>query len=261
MSGADTKDRIMAIGGVDLEVDIRGNGAPLLLLGCEEQWENGSTLVDRLAQNYQVIIPSPPGLGRSNRPDFITRAEDIAFVYLDLVEHLKLRDVTVVGCSLGGWIAAETAVADDSFIKKLVLVDAYGVKIGGPYDRDVQDMWIQTPQQVAALTWKNPALADRDYTKMSEEELTIIARNRETFARFSWDPYMHNPKLKHRLHRIDVPTLVLWGENDGIVSPEYGKAYAGLIRGARFETIPDAGHYPHIENTDAFLTAFNRFAG
>ncbi|MGE3248478.1 MAG: alpha/beta fold hydrolase [Beijerinckiaceae bacterium] len=261
MPGAESNTSIMAIGGVSLEVEIRGSGAPLLLLSNEEQLENRSTLADRLAQKYQLIIPSPPGFGHSERPDWMTRAEDISFVYLDLLEHLKLKDVTVLGCSLGGWIAAEMAVVDDSPFSKIVLADPYGVKIGGPYDRDVQDLWIQTPEKVAAMFWKNPELAKVDYTQMSEDELTVVARNKETFARFCWEPYMHNPKLMHRLHRIGVPTLVVWGDNDGVVTKDYGKAYAGLIPGAKFETIADAGHYPQLENTDAFLATFERFAG
>ena len=258
MTGADTKQMI-TLGGVELEVDIRGNGAPLLLLTNEEQLENNSQLADRLAEKYRLVIPSPPGFGNSPRPDWLTRAEDIAYIYLDLVEHLKLADAVIVGCSLGGWLAAEMAVADDSYIKKLVLVDAYGVKIGGPYDRDIQDLWINTAQQVTAWTWHNPSRAHRDFTQMSEDELTIVARNKENFARLCWEPYMHNPKLKHRLHRIDAPTLVVWGDKDGIMSTDYGRAYAGLIRGAQFEVIPDAAHYPHLENTGAFMAALEKF--
>ena len=86
-----------------------------------------------------------------------------------------------------------------------------------------------------ALKWHDPAKGKRDFKSMPEDELTIVARNRETFARFGWEPYLHNPKLKHRLHRIKVPTLLIWGENDGIVTPQYGEAYRKLIpeRGSR----------------------------
>ena len=259
MAGA-TQDRsIMSIGGLELEVEIRGTGAPLLFLTGEEQRELKAPVIEALAEKYQVVMPSPPGFGHTPRPDWLTRAEDIAFIYNDLARHLKMRDAIVAGCSLGGWLAAELAVLDDSFISKLVLVDAYGVKIGGPYDRDVQDLWIQTQEKIAALTWHDPGLDVRDYTKMSEDEVTVVAQNRETFARLCWEPYMHNPKLKYRLHRISTPTLVLWGEHDGIVTPAYGNAYAGLIPGAQFETIAGAGHYPHLENPEGFLAAFNKF--
>jgi pimeloyl-ACP methyl ester carboxylesterase len=261
MAGSQANCSMMSVGGVELEVDIRGSGAPLLLLTGEEQLENTSPVVDELAKKYQVIMPSPPGFGHSPRPDWLTRTEDIPFIYNDLARHMKLQDAIVMGFSHGGWLAAELAVLDDSFMSKLILVDAYGVKIGGPYDRDIQDLWIQTPEAIAAMMWTNPELAKRDYTKMSEDEVTVIARNRETFARYCWDPYMHNVKLKYRLHRISTPALVLWGESDGIVTPQYGKAYAELIPGAKFETIANAAHHPHLENQAGFLAAFNRFAG
>ena len=75
-------------------------------------------------------------------------------------------------------------------------------------------------------------------------------RNREATALFAWSPYMHDPKLAGRLHRIRVPTLFLWGESDRIAPIDYGRAYAKLIDGAQFELIERAGHYPHLENPD-----------
>lgn len=259
MAATGSSTQMMAVGGIGLEVDIRGDGPPLLLFSSEEQLENNTGLVDELASRFKVVMPSAPGFGHSERPVWMTRAEDIAFVYLDLIEHLELTDVTVLGFSMGGWIAAEMAVIDDSAMRKLVLVGPYGVKIGGPTDVDIQDLWIQHPDKIAALTWAKPESAVRDYSAMSEGELTVVARNRETFARLCWEPYMHNPKLKHRLHRIDVPTLVLWGSEDGITSPDYGQAYAQLITGAQFEMIPGAGHFPHLENEDGFVSAFDKF--
>jgi len=189
----------------------------------------------------------------------MTNPDDIAYVMLDLVDTLGLRDVTVVGCSLGGWIAAEMATKNTSAISRLVLVDAYGVKIGGPFDRDIFDIWTSHPSKVAAAKWADPEKAKRDFSQMSDAQLTAVARANETFARFCWDPYMHNPKLRQRLHRIDVPTLLIWGEKDGIVSTTYGEAYAKLIPGAKFATVPGAGHYPQIEEPDAFLSTLNGF--
>ncbi len=259
MTSADTKSRLMNVGGVQLEVDIRGSGAPLLLLSSEDQLENHLPFVDALAKTRQVIIPSPPGFGHSPRPDWMTNVDDIAYVYLDLIEAMKLKSTDILGFSLGGWIAAEMATKDDSLIGKLVLVDAYGVKIGGPFDVDIEDMWTQHPDKVATWKWHDAAKGKRDFAAMSDDQLTVVAQNIETFARFCWEPYMHNPKLKRRLHRIKTPTLVIWGANDGLTKPAYGKAYAELIPGAKFETIASAGHFPHIEQPDAFMKTLNGF--
>ena len=129
--------QIGTAGDLQLELERRGKGPPLLLLSGEEALEREAPFLDELARDYEVIIPSPPGFGRSTRPDWITSPDDIAYVYLDLVDELGLRGVPVIGCSLGGWIAAEMATKDDAFISKLVLVDPYGIKIGEPTERDI----------------------------------------------------------------------------------------------------------------------------
>jgi pimeloyl-ACP methyl ester carboxylesterase len=223
--------------------------------------ELGSPFVAELAKRHELIIPQAPGFGASERPDWISNPDDISYIYLDLVEQLGLKSVPVVGLGLGGWIANEMLVKDDSFASKLVLVDAFGVKIGGPFDRDVQDIWTLHPTKVAELKWHDPDIGKRDFANMSEEEVTVVARNIESFARFCWEPYMHNPKLKIRLPRIKVPTLVIWGENDGVITTAYGKAYSDLIPGARFVTVAKAGHYPQIEQPQAVLEHINAFIG
>jgi pimeloyl-ACP methyl ester carboxylesterase len=112
---------------------------------------------------------------------------------------------------------------------------------------------------VAKLKWHDPEKGKRDFPSWSEEALTIVARNNESFARFGWDPYMHNPKLIRRLHRIAVPTMLIWGASDGFVSPAYGEAYRKLIPNARLDVIAEAGHYPHVEQPDAFARSLRRF--
>jgi pimeloyl-ACP methyl ester carboxylesterase len=251
--------KFITIGDAKIELERRGKGKPLLLLPSEEALEPDAPFVDELARKFEVFIPQAPGYGRSNRPDWITNMDDIAYIYLDLIEKLGLKKVTLMGFSLGGWIAAEIATKDDSSLAKLVLVDAYGVKVGGPYDRDIQDIWLEHPRKVAALKWHDPEKGKRDFPSMPEDKLAIIARTIETTARLCWEPYMHNPKLKRRLHRVQVPTLVVWGKNDGIVTPDYGKAYSKMIKGAKFATIAKAGHYPHLEQPDAFMKAISGF--
>ena len=242
-----------------LEVERRGKGPPLLLLYGEEALELDAPFLDDLARDYEVIIPSPPGFGASTRPDWITCPDDIAYMVLALVDDLGLKNIPVVGCSLGGWIAAEMASKDDGFISRLVLVDAYGVKIGKPTDRDIADIWLLHPDEVMKRKWADPAKGKRDFPSMPEEKLAVIARNSESFARFCWEPYMHNPKLKHRLHRIKTPTLLIWGEQDGIVTPQYAAAYRDLIPNARLAVIPQAGHWPHIEQPQAFMKELRGF--
>lgn len=242
-----------------IEVERRGKGRPLVLIPGEEALEAEMPFIDELARKYEVIIPWMPGFGRSERPDWVENMDDVAYVFLDLLDKLKLKDVTLVGFSLGGWIAAEMAIKNTARIKKLVLVDAYGIKIGDKYARDIADIWFLAPEKVLELKYVDTKHGTFDYPSMPDAKLEVIARNRETTARLCWEPYMHHPRLRRRLHRIGVPTLVLWGEKDGIVNTAYGKAYAKAIPGAKFVAIPKAAHFPHVEAPERFMKELSSF--
>lgn len=256
MASKSGRTEFITCAGMKIEVERRGRGSPLLLLHGEEALEVDATVTDRLAERFEVIIPSPPGYGASERPAWLTDPHDLAFVLHDLVRAMKLGATPVLGFSVGGWIAVEMATIDDSFMSTLVLVAPVGIKPGGPTDRDIADVWLLHPDKVARLKWHDTAKGSRDFKSMSDEALTVVARNSETTARFCWEPYMHNPKLRHRLQRIRVPTMLIWGRQDGIVKADtYGRSYAELIPGARLVTIDQAGHLPHIEQPDAFMAA------
>jgi pimeloyl-ACP methyl ester carboxylesterase len=141
----------------------------------------------------------------------------------------------------------------------LVLANAVGIKVSDRETRDIADIFAVTEPEFNALAYYDPAIAARDYKAMPDAAVRTIARNREATARYAWSPYMHDPKLKGRLHRIRIPTLFLWGSADRILTEDYGRAYCAAIPGARFETIARAGHYPHIEQPDAFAQAVFAF--
>jgi pimeloyl-ACP methyl ester carboxylesterase len=250
---------ILNIQDIELEVERLGSGAPLVLLNDEEGLTRDSPLIGELAESFEVIIPSAPGFGHSSRPDWIETIDDISYILLDFLDSQGLEDVALVGFSLGGWIAAEMATKNCNRIGRLALVDPYGIKVGGRWDRDIQDIWFLDKETVQDLKYADSNNGDIDYTEMPDDKLEVVARNRESFARFCWYPYMHNPKLKGRLHRIGVPTLVVWGAADGVINTEYGKAYAGEIPGARFEVIKDGGHFPHLEQPTAFTEILGAF--
>lgn len=246
--------------GAQIEVERIGSGPPLVLLQSAEAYEAGLDLVDRLAEDREVFLPWAPGYGGSPLPETVRTIDDVAYIYLDLIEHYDLRDIVLLGCSLGGWIAAEMATKTCERLSRLILVDALGAKFGGAYDRDIEDIYFLSFDKVKAIRFAAPRRDPLDdMTVLGEDEAMQVARHRETTARLCWDPYFHNPALKGRLHRISVPTLVLWGEEDRFVRPEYGRAYAERIPDSRFVSIAGAGHYPHIEQPDAVLNAVSGF--
>jgi pimeloyl-ACP methyl ester carboxylesterase len=178
--------------------------------------------------------------------------DDLSYFYLDLLDGLDLTDLTVVGVSLGAWLAAEIAVKSTARISRLVLANAVGVKVGGRETRDIADIFAITEQEYLELTYCDPEIGRRDYKALPDAESLAAARAREATARFAWNPYFHNPRLKSRLHRIRIQTLFLWGRHDRMLSEAYGRAYCTMIPGARFELMESAGHFPHHEQPKLF---------
>lgn len=251
--------RTTTIAGISLEVEERGDGQSLLFLHAGEGLEPQREWLDLLARHCHVVAPHHPGWGNSALPDWLSTVDDLAYLYLDLAATLDLQNATLVGACFGGWIAAEMAVRDTRRFSRLVLVDPLGIKVGGVTERDIADMHAMPRAEYLRLAWADPANGERDVMQMPDTELAGIARGRETFARFGWKPYMHNPHLRRWLHRIDIPTLLLWGEQDGIVTPAYGEAWRAEIPGAQMDIIQGAGHFPHWEQPRAFAERLTRF--
>ena len=253
------KKTMLRLGDVDIELHEDGTGTPLLFLHSGGGFEPEQAYVRLLAQHYRVIAPSHPGFGNSSLPDWIDSIDDIAHLYLELMDRLDLARVHIVGCSIGGWIATEMATKSPERIEKLILVGPVGVKTGSREKLDIPDIFAMSEEQMLKLRFHDPAKGRIDLKALSEEQMRIIARNNETLALLVWEPYMHNPKLKHRLHRLTMPTLFLRGASDGLCSADYIQRYAALVPGARSETIAAAGHLPHVEQPDAFAAKVASF--
>lgn len=247
---------------VALEIVDRGSGSATLILHGESGPLGDASFVDLLAEQRRVIMPSHAGFGRSSLPPWLDSVDDLVHMYLELAEGLELSDVTLVGFSMGGWIAAELAVLRPSWLSRLVLVDAVGIRVGRRDERDLADIWASSADELLRLSFHDEEVgrAFLGVEGKTEEQLNIMVRNEESAVIFGWEPYLHNPKLRHRLHRVNVPTLVVWGASDGIAPVEYGRAYAESIPGAQFQVIPAAGHYPHIEQPDQFAAALCGFS-
>jgi pimeloyl-ACP methyl ester carboxylesterase len=252
--------RVLELPGLKMELHTRGSGRPLLFLHPEPGLHFSRPWVDELAADYRVIAASHPGFGTSELPRWMSTVDDVAYAYLDLMKALDLRDATVVGVGFGAWIAAEIAIKSTERIGRLILANPAGIKISDRETRDIVDIFVTSQSDCLRLAYHDPANGAVDASTMTEDEAFILFRNREAVALFGWSPYMHNPKLKYHLHRIDVPALVLWGESDQLASERYGRAYAGEIPGARFETIAAAGRFPHLEQPKMFAERIRAFA-
>lgn len=251
----------LKVADIELELFEAGQGRPLLFLHGGDGFDQGQPFVARLSAKHRLIAPSHPGFGNSSMPEWLDSVDDIAHLYLELLDRLKLKDVDLVGCSIGGWIAAELATKVPERVRRLVMVGPVGVKTGPADKLDIPDIFAMPQADVQKLLYHDPAKMAFDPTKMSDEQLANMFRARETLALLTWEPWMHNPKLKRRLHRIAAPALFIRGASDGIVLENYLQAYARLLPNARTKTIPNAGHVPQREQPDAFASAVLEFLG
>lgn len=252
---SDVSPVIVDVRGRKTQVLRRGEGRPLVYLhsATGETW--WTDLDEELATGFDVVHPAHPGFEGSEGLADIDDIHDLAFHTLDLLDALGLERASLVGSSLGGWLAAEMALYARDRIEAMVLVAPAGL------GRPAVDMWATRPPELAEILF-----ADRDHwlpqllraldlsVPQAPEILMPLLQAMESSARIGWNPYMHDPKLAGRLHRVRAKTLLVWGEQDGFMPLEYGRRYAELIPGARLETIPASGHLPVLERPGELAT-------
>jgi pimeloyl-ACP methyl ester carboxylesterase len=236
-----------------------GDGPPLVYLHGARGGGVWHPFMERLARRFEVIAPEHPGFGRSDTPDWFDNIHDVAYFYLSLMRELGLRDAHLVGSSLGGWIAAEVAVRSTERLASLALIGSAGIQVKGV---PRPDTFLWTEEEAARNLFHDPALAERALAgEPDEAEVERRLKNRFAVARLAWAPRFFDPHLSKWLHRIDVPTLVLWGREDRLIPPAHAERFAALIPGARLELFENCGHLPQIERAEAFCRMFEEFAG
>ena len=245
---------LIAAAGITVELRRGGGGPPLLVIHGELGVPGWLQSFAQLAERCDVIVPSLPGYGRSTRPDWIMGVHDLAAWMTWFARDLDLRTpIDVVGCSMGGWVAAEIATVAPQFFNKMVLVGAMGIK---PEHGEIFDYFLEggltglrrafhRPDQSAEFTryW------GREWTP---EEADLVEQHRETTCRIAWKPYMHSLTLLHLLPAIRTPTLLVWGREDAITPLECGEIYQRAIPRSQLAVIENCGHMPEMEQPAEF---------
>ncbi len=222
-----------------------GSGPVLLVLEGANNVEGWLPLYDALARDFTVILPTHPGYTGSGPAPWLDDVSDLANYYLDFIESGNLSGVHLLGLSLGGWIAADLAVRNSSRLASLTLVGSSGVYLPGC---EPLDMFLRSDSQ-----FMDDLFHSADVAKAAKETALDPARednllnNKVTTAKLTWEPRLYDPQLRKWLHRINVPTQIIWGAQDRILPKAYADEWARLISGARVSIIPDCGHAPQIE--------------
>jgi pimeloyl-ACP methyl ester carboxylesterase len=249
----------LTLQGISLQIHAQGRGPTLLYLHPGDGLSKSMALMRCLAQDFRVIAPSPPGFDGSGPPHAYRTVDDLSYLLLDVMDELGLQDVVLVGVSFGAWLAAEIAVKGQERISKVVLINPVGIKFGKADNEDIADIFYHSHRDVRRLLYADGKPDDNDYGPVSSDVVATMVRNRESLTWFAWSPLLNNPRLRSRLHRIRVPTLLLRGSNDRVVTERYTKSYADAISGARPEFVQDAGHYVHDERPEELAKRITSF--
>ena len=255
---ADYSTSVVTVGSCRIRLMRGGAGDPLVIL-------HGATgaswlpFMQKLSQHFDVIAPEHPGFGESDMPDWLDTIHDLAYFYLDLLDELKLDNVNLAGLSFGGWVAAELAVRSTERLASLTLAGAAGLHVPGV---EQMDPFLCTDEQRLRDFFYDQDKAKEVIARALRPELEdVTLKNRTTVAKLTWQPRSHDPHLHKWLHRIDVPTLLVWGDHDRMFPKEHALAYQRLIPNAKVVIVPDCGHVPQIEKPDAFVAAIETFLG
>jgi pimeloyl-ACP methyl ester carboxylesterase len=248
-------------GTVDLTVDRQGaQGQPFLLLHGGGGPQTVTPFAGLLAEQRpaSVFTPVHPGFDSTVRPEWLTEVTTLAQAYAELLDTLGLRDVAVVGNSIGGWIAAELAALGSDRISSVTLVNAVGIQVPG---HPVAGTFDLSPIELSRLSFHDPSKFRFDPNALSEAQKAVGAVNRATLQVYSGPHAMADPTLTDRLAKIATPTMVVWGASDKVVDADYGRAYAQAIPDAEFRLIEGTGHMPQTETPEKLLPVLWDFAG
>ncbi len=249
------------LAGIQTTLVTGGQGEPLLILHDETGHPGWMRWHENLSRDFTLNIPMMPGYGGSASLDWAMTMRDMAGWYLEALDDMDIGQVSVVGFSLGGWLAAELATMNPERFKKLALVSAAGVR---PPVGEILDIFL-----VTVPIFLEASVADKD----SVAEFPIICPDeptpdqvmdwedvREVACMLGWRPYMHNPNLPHLLHRLKrLPTLIVWGRDDAIIPLSAGQLYNESIPGSRLAVLDNCGHRPEIERPGEFTRILSGF--
>ena len=237
---------------------LRAGSGPALLFLHSAGGGGWTPFHDGLSHHFDVLAPDHPGFDESDATDEVEGVDDLVYHYLRLLDQLGIERATVVGASLGGWIAAELAVHSPDRVERLVLLSPAGLRIP---EAPPTDLFILPPDQLVATLFHDPRAAEGLIPAAPTADDIIRAyHNNTAFARYAWRPFLNDPKLERRLYRITAPTLVLWPDDDRVIPRAHAERYASRIAGARLEVVPDCGHALYGEKPEEIAAAVLAFA-
>jgi pimeloyl-ACP methyl ester carboxylesterase len=256
--GSEIRDQAVSVwdGRLELNVQVAGEGPPVVYLhpAAGLAWD---PFLERIATQRTVYAPQVPGT-TPGRPEAIGAVDDLwdlVLVYEEAIRALGLEQPAVIGQSFGGMLACELAAHFPTLFGRLVLLSPVGLWL----DQHPVANWVAAaPEELPAMLFHDPAR----FASGPPPDVTAIAALSWAIgctAKFIWP--IPEKGLAKRLHRVDVPTLILWGKQDGLVPVAYADEFGRRIRGSRVEVLDECGHIPQLEQPEKTCALVSEFLG
>jgi len=244
------------VNGIDTAVFSAGDGEPLVFFHGGGTVTGFDSLLP-LAERFRLIVPHHPGFGASADDPSVDDIHDYVRHYLDLFDLLELDEVSLAGHSMGGYLAATFGIYETGRVRRLVIAAANGLRVP---DHPTTDLFsIPDEEFLGWLAADMSVFADHVPMPPTPEFLAERYRESTSFARLFW-ARMYDLKLEKWLHRLTMPTLVLWGDQDRIVPVEQAAVWAEKVPNAEVRILPGVGHLLFDESRDG-VDAIGEFVG
>ncbi len=240
------KSQELTVNGLKTQVLSAGEGEPLVFWhggGTAGGWDFAAPWTER----FKVYLPLHPGFGGSGDDAGMTTIQDYVMHYLDLLDELAVDRFSLVGLSLGGWMAATFATQQSRRLKKLVLVAPAGLWVK---EHPGLDLFRLKPEELAPALAENLAALGPPPDPHDVEAVVEGYREMTTLARIGWQR-LYDPKLSKYLHRVRVPTLFVWGKQDRITPEAQAASWTKLVKGSTVKTFSPSGHLVLHERPEA----------
>ena len=250
-------ERFIEVAGGKIQLLQGGTGEPLLILHSDVGNPGWLPVYEALARHFTVYVPSHPGYGKSDRPDWMRNVRDAAIVQTQLLKELGLESPSLLGLGFGGWIAAEMATMGPSRYKKMILVGAMGIQ---PSQGEILDQFLIYTTDYIKAGFYDQTKYDALYGDAPDiDQLEQWEIHREMTTRIAWKPYMFNQGLPHLLGGVETPTLVVWGKEDKIVPLNCGERYVQELPNAQLTVLDQCGHFVDVEQPHELATLTRKF--
>ena len=245
----------LVVNGVKTVIHSAGKGEPLVVFhgaGTVDGFDFAESWTDR----FRVIAPYHPGFGESGDDPSFTEMQDYVMHYLDLFDVLKIDTLRIVGLSMGGYLASKFSSQQAHRVKKLVLIAPYGLDVP---EHPTIDLISTPPQQIVPMLVSNFETFRKKRLPENPDAAFIATRQREgaSFARL-FGKHRTDPKFPRHLHRLTMPTLIVWGDEDKLIPVQQAQTWRKLIPNSELMSVKGAGHIVQSDKPEV-LEAIGKF--